>query len=197
MINIIIGLMNSGKTLDMTQKLFLEYCNGKTIYSNYHLSFPHIRVNQDFLVYIAKKNYVLKNVAMGFDELWIWLDARKSMSDTSILSSYFFLQSSKDDTNIYMTAQDIKQLEMRLRNNSHKISHCSRVLLVNGSFKFIDNEKRVLTEEQQNKLYIKVNEFKRITIGITTDFHHYLTKYIYAKNIYPLYNTFEKVIKNK
>ena len=188
--------MNSGKTLVMTLLLFLEWCKGKTIYTNYDVAFPHIKVNQDFLEWIATKNYVLKNVAMGFDELWIWLDARKSMSDTSILSSYFFLQSSKDDTNIYMTAQDMKQLEMRIRRNCHKVLHCSRVVLKDKKFQSINDEKRILSVEIQKNLYIKVNEFKRMTIGIVTDFHHYLTKYIYAKNVFPLFDTFQKVIKD-
>jgi hypothetical protein len=75
-IHTIIGLMNSGKTLYMTYKLFLDYVRGFKIYTNYPVNFPHTLINKDYLVQMAKEQPNTRNIAFGFDELWLWLDSR-------------------------------------------------------------------------------------------------------------------------
>ena len=153
MINSVVGLMNSGKTLYMTYKLYIAYCSGKTIITNYDLNFPHYKINLDWLKSLASNDEtVLDNVAMGFDELWLWMDSRSSGANK--VGTYFFLQSSKDDTEIYMTSQHNGQLDIRLRNNMHKISQCSRVLKINGKYVEIDEENRFLPEKYRPHLYI-------------------------------------------
>src|SRR3989304_4513058 len=189
MINTIVGLMNSGKTLYMTYKLFLAYCKGKTILTNYDVGFPHFKINKDWLIDFTSKEKVLENVAIGLDEIWIWLDCREAQKNT--VFTYFFLQSSKDDTEIYLTAQNNEQIDRRIRQNLHKISQCSRAVLIDGEYKNINDEQRFLSDEMQDKLYIKVIDFKRMNFGLMSDMMPIETKFIFAKNIFKLYNTKE------
>lgn len=192
MINGIVGLMNSGKTLDMTLKLYLAYKKGKTVISNYNLSFPHKLINKDYIIYIAERERVFKNIAIGLDELWIWLDCRKSQANT--VATYFFNQSSKDDTEIYFTAQWLKQIDVRMRQNLHRITQCSRVILENNKFKPISEEIRFLSPYYQNILYIKTIDFKRVTFGNLTQLAPQKPRYIKAKPIFGLFDTTQKIL---
>lgn len=196
MINPIVGLMNSGKTLYMTMKLFLAYCKGKTILTNYDLNFPHYKINKDWLIDLSQKeDLALNNVAIGLDEFWIWMDARSAMKNT--VFSYFFLQSSKDDTEIYMTAQNNNQIDIRIRNNMHKITQCSRVILQNNEFQTLSEEQRFLPKEYEDKLYIKAIEFKMINIGMYSELIPVSHQFIKANLIFPLYDTRQKIVRKE
>ncbi len=193
----IMGLMNSGKTFYMTIQGFLQFLKGKTIISNYDLSFPHYKINKDFLIELGKTQPVLNNVCFLLDELWIWLDCRDSLKNT--VSSYFFLQSSKDDTKIYFTAQHIGQTEKRIKTNMHLLSNCQRVLKENGKFVAISDEDRFLTPEHGydvsvfENLHIKIQTFKQINYYIYNDFVPKKREFIKVKPFIGLYNTSQKI----
>lgn len=201
MIASIVGLMNSGKTLFMTYKLLIEYLKGKDILTNYYLNFPKIKncgriflINQDYLFSVGQKGLMLKNVAIGIDELWIFaMDSRSSMGKFQKIMTYFFLQSSKDDTQIYFTAQNNNQNDIRLRSNMHKIYICDRVLKINNKFVKINDEKRFLNSDEQNNLFIHSQEYKIKNIG----FQNVATKnseiYIKANLYFNLYDTTQKI----
>lgn len=195
MINSIVGQMNSGKTLFMVLRLYQEWLKGKTIITNFYVNFPHYRINRDFLVDIAnKQNLVMENVAFGFDELWIWLDARRNQENT--VATYFFLQSSKDDTSIYLTAQTNQQNDKRLRDNLHRISECNRVLEIDDDFYTIDEEYRFLKPELQPLLNIHVKEYKRTFINGIARLTKFNEMWIEAKPIFNLYETKQKITKS-
>lgn len=199
-IHSICGLMNSGKTLYMTYRLFLDYCRGRTIVTNYDLNFPHIKINRDTLFFLGESNPSLKdffqskNISMGFDELWLWLDCREAINNR--IATYFFLQSSKDDINIYITAQDNDQNEKRIRNNLHFFTGCERRLLDNSKFinvPFEFNEKRFLPMELYEKLYIKAITYKRESNFLYSNYQEYKKIYLYARIIAKLYDTTQKI----
>lgn len=191
----ITGLMNSGKTLYMTLKLYIAYLYGKTIISNYDLNFPHYKINRDWLEDLATKETTLSNVAFGFDELWIWLDARRNQEN--VIASYFFLQSSKDDSEIFLTAQNNAQNDKRLRDNLHTISICSRYILQNNKLVKIDEEKRFLDPKYTDLLYIQIKEYKRKQIMYSIELIPTRTFYIKAKYIFTLYDTTQKIWRPK
>lgn len=197
MIHGITGLMNSGKTFYMSLMGLFQYYKGKTIISNYDLAYPHYKVNRDFIFKLGKEQPILTDVCFLLDELWIWLDCRSSMANT--ISTYFFLQSSKDDTKIYFTSQNIGQVERRLRDNLHAISNCQRVLKQDGKFVNISEDDRFLTEENGydasvfDNLYIKVQTFKQINFYIYTDFVPKKREYIRVKPFIKLFNTSQKI----
>jgi len=200
MINPVLGLMNSGKTLYMTHQLLKAWNKGKTIITNYALYFPKnklgnkiYKINKDTLTAWALKGTPLKNVAIGLDEFWLWCDSRLSIANTT--TTYFFNQSSKDDQEIYMTSQHNGQLDSRLRENCHKLTQCSRALFHNGKMIDIDEEQRFLPKEMLPKLYIKVIEFKRVNRGFVTDIEVANMFYIRAMKYFNLYDTTQKITK--
>lgn len=196
MIAIVTGLMNSGKTLFVTFKLFLAFINGNDILTNFSLTFPHYEVNKDWFHNLAKEETILKNVSIGIDEAWLFMgDSRRAMSEDNIMSSYFFLQSSKDDTEIYLTAQHIGQLDNRIRNNCHKIIECSRVIKYKNKYYPINEEKRFLEKKYTDILYIKAVEYKAVNLGGFRDYVVSKTYYVNAKNIFKLYDTTQKMLK--
>jgi hypothetical protein len=159
MLHIFNGQMNSGKTFIMAYETFLDYLDGRIIYSNIPLNFPHILINRDFVFELGEKQPILKNSSFLLDELWIWLDCRDSKSNT--IATYFFLQSSKDDINIRISAQSFSQNDKRIKENFHKLSICKRVIKIDNEFLDINSEKRFLPKDIQDKLYIQETEFKR------------------------------------
>lgn len=187
MIHSIVGLMSSGKTLYMTYLLYKDYLRGRTIITNYNVNFPHYEINKDFLINMAIQQPNLKGVSFGFDELWIWLDCRDSMSNK--VATYFFLQSSKGDTRIYLSAQDEGQNEMRIRRNKHLITTCERRLLIDKKMRKISSEQRILPIEYQPYLYIKIRTYTQTFFGMERDFKIKEEKYIKANTIFPLYDT--------
>lgn len=197
MINSIVGYMNSGKTLYLTLKLYLDWLAGRTIITNYNVNFPHYKINKDYLIELAKNQKTFVNCSFGFDELWIWLDARRNQENT--VATYFFLQSSKDDSPIYLTAQTNQQNDKRLRDNLHRISICNRILLFPNDNEIyeIDEDYRFLKPELQEFLHIRIKEYRRRFS--TSSGRHELEKFndfsISAKPIFKLFDTREKITK--
>lgn len=194
MIHTIIGLMNSGKTALMTLEGFKDFCRARVIFSNYNLNFPHTLINTDYLLKLAKEMPDLYNITFLLDELWINLDSRKSQGNT--LMTYFFNQSSKGDTRIFLTSQDDRQLDIRLRNNQHLLSVCSRRLIINNKQFKLNDTIRILPVELQPFLYFKVKTYTQKLVGFDRRYKKQKTELIRASPIFPLYDTHQK-IKNE
>lgn len=200
MIHSIVGLMNSGKTLYLTAKALEHYKKGRIIISNYHLNFPHYRIKKDFMIELGKKQPNLKNVAFFLDEFWIWFDSRMSMAGEkagggNTLVTYFFNQSSKSDTYIYLTAQHNGQNDKRIRDNLHLLTTCKRVIKVGNSFYPINESKRFLSKKYLDILYIESTEHKRTTVWGITKLVPSKKIYIKASYYFKLYNTSEVIKK--
>jgi len=193
MIILILGAMNTGKTLVMSYLLFKDFMKGYDIITNYDVTFPHHKLNKDYLTLLGKEQPMFKNTSFGFDELWIWVDSRRSSKESNIYASYFLNQSSKDDSNIFITAQYIDQIDVRIRNNCHRIIKCSRVIYLNGKMKSIDESKRFLPKYIQDRLYIKIIKFKKINVGFYTDFRPEKIEFIKANLMFNLFKTTQKV----
>jgi hypothetical protein len=103
------------------------------------------------------------------------------------------LQSSKGDTRIYLTAQDSTQNELRIRHNQHKITQCSRRLLIGTKFKKISDEKRELPLKMQEILYICAKTYIQSLRGFERVVKLKHTEYIRAKPLFNLYDTNKKL----
>lgn len=191
MLHTIIGLMNSGKTLFMTRQLFIDYCKGREIYSNYPLGFPHTLLSKEDLERWGKEQPNLLNISLGFDEIWLWADCRKSAKNT--IMTYFFLQSSKGDTKIYLSAQDDKQIDIRVRNNQHFLSVCTRKLILNGEKFKINDSIRILPKPIQPYLYINVKTYSQKLIGFNRQMKLKKNRNIKAQPIFKLFDTHKKM----
>lgn len=191
-LTLIVGEMNAGKTAIATFLSFIEFLKGKTVYSNIHLNFPHNFINPDYALLLGKEQPDLTNTCFLFDELWAWLmDCRSSMSEQNKLMSYFFLQSSKDDGEIFLTSQNTGQNDNRIKNNFHRLYICERVLNINNKYYKFNSDKRFLEPEIQKLLSIRIQVFKK-------DMYNNIIKTgefepIPIKPFFTLYNTKEKI----
>lgn len=191
MLHTFIGIQNSGKTLLMTYFGFMDWLKGRTIFSNYDVSFPHTKINKDFIIYIVENGIKLENVTFLLDEFWMWIDSRASI--TNRVMSYFYLQTSKDNNNVYTSAQGNNQNDVRFRDNLHKITSCSRKILVNNSLQLINSEVRILPKHIQEKLYICGEMYKLGQSGLIVDFEYDKTVNIKADLIFDLFDTTQKI----
>jgi len=107
------GGLGSGKTLGMTFFLLSEqqYKN-KKIYSNYKLDCPYEKLDMS---QILAKMGELQDVAIGIDEIHIFMDSRMAVSKKNRLMSYFALQTRKRNVSLYFTSQFLDQVDKRLR----------------------------------------------------------------------------------
>jgi len=111
----IMGDLGSGKTLFMTTRAYLSHMAGVSIISNYHLGFPHKRIEKiTDLDQIIDEN-IDKAFLFVFDEPFISLDSRASHSKLNIQLSQRVLQSRKMNMSILYSARFIREVELRLR----------------------------------------------------------------------------------
>lgn len=110
MIQGVVGNLSAGKTLTLAElgthvKLMIPEA---TIYSNFHLAYPHklIRSYDDFMQ--------MRNGVLLADELWSWLDSYKSMDKSAQLICQLLLASAKRGVSIVWSAQDSRQVHPRV-----------------------------------------------------------------------------------
>ncbi|MEM3871861.1 MAG: AAA family ATPase [Nitrososphaeria archaeon] len=106
----ICGKMGSGKTLFATALAYASYKSGEKIYSNYNLNFPHEIINLDTMLKME-----LQNATVVIDEIYIFMESRRSSSDINLILSYFIFQTRKRGVNLIYTAQKYSSVDIRLR----------------------------------------------------------------------------------
>lgn len=129
-----VGPIGSGKTCLMTYFLLKEYVElHRRILANYELKFPlrpvihspirpccpeegYLPESLDTNIFMDPKNPLLQSVTVGWDEMWIDLDSRFSVSDQNRIITTITNQSRKRRMNIYGTSQTFKQIDVRFRN---------------------------------------------------------------------------------
>jgi len=120
----VIGDRGSGKTLFMTREAFLNYCKSRYIYSNYHLKFPKVlfkNLHKPKLIddeFLSNYRSELFNICLFLDEIYIYIDARASMTRANKIWSYFFNQTRKRGVDLYYSTQFFSQVDKRLRFNT-------------------------------------------------------------------------------
>lgn len=191
MLHTAIGYMNSGKSLFIVYKGLLDYIKGRKVYSNMNLNFPHFKVNKDYLMKAGKEGTTFYNTTFLLDEFWIWFDCRTSSENK--LATNFLLQSSKEDTDIYLTAQDNDQNDKRVRRNQHFVTICERKQLIGNRLRRIRSEQRILPFEIQRKLYIYCKTYKYELIGLERKLKLTQKLPLKALPIFKLYNTHQKI----
>lgn len=191
MMHVIIGLMNSGKTLFMTHQGYIDYKKGRKIISNYELNYPHELITKEQVIALGKEQPDLYNTTFLFDEFWIWFDSRKSHDNT--IATNLLLQSSKQDTRIFMTSQDNMQNDVRVRKNTHFYTTVERVIKLGNAFRKIDEGERILDKSIQDKLYIKYKTYGMKIVGYTRMPYLKQSGLIKASEIFRLYDTHQKI----
>ena len=112
MIIYIIGKMGCGKTLTLTLLGYLAYLGGSTIYSNYKVNFPHVKiVNPEDVLKIREGTFL-------FDEGWTWLDSRTSSTKSNRILTAIFTRSRKVGFDVLHTSQMYMKVDNRLRKQT-------------------------------------------------------------------------------
>lgn len=124
MITGFVGRRGRGKTLLMTRRLYQRYLAGYRVMTNYHVNFPHEKLDADRLL---KMGDDLQDCAIGIDELHVLMDSRNSQSGRNKLLSYFILQTRKRNVVLFYTTQHEMQVDVRLRRNTDFWVKCERV----------------------------------------------------------------------
>lgn len=122
------GKLGAGKTLAMT---FLGYLAqqkyGTKIASNYKTTFS------DQYITTLKQFESFKNGIMLLDELWLWIDSRRSGSDKNMIVNKIPLASRKRGLIIIYTSQQIGQTDLRIRGITDLIIEPTLTPLVDNS----------------------------------------------------------------
>lgn len=149
------GLKGSGKTLLMTILLYQEHLNGKKIFTNYKVHFPHEIIDVKKMVEL---DIELKDTAIGIDELHMICDARRSGRKQNILMSYFILQSRHRSVNFYYTTQFDRQVDTRIRENTDINMICENLYIdtdgdgLNDLFRIMVQDRRFRPIKFKQKL---------------------------------------------
>lgn len=108
----ITGNLGAGKTLALTYfGLRNKIVKRRNVYANYHIKEP---VNAVYIENPAEIDNIKEGVFLG-DELWAWLDSRNFGRSSNKIGSKILLSSRKRGLHIFYTAQDISQIEKRIR----------------------------------------------------------------------------------
>ena len=126
--------MRSGKTLAMTIEAYRESRKGRTVYSNYGLSFPHLDMDDQMVGEATKHNRTTEfdGSVTAIDEIHVYMDSRNSSSKKNRLLSYFVTQSGKLDTLLLWTSQYLSQVDKRLRLNTQILYKAERYIIRKG-----------------------------------------------------------------
>src|SRR5688572_28290077 len=124
----IIGKPRTGKTLFLTAIADTDFRKGRSIYSNYTLSFPHKKYSIDDLLSISTMEMEISEKTVVMQEASKWFDSRRSGRNENVLLSSFTGQSGKRDIDIYYDDQFMTRIDRGLRDitDFSFISNCIR-----------------------------------------------------------------------
>ena len=108
------GFQGAGKTLFMTKTAYELREKYNTIYANYHLNFPHEKLD---LIELYINRQEIKNSIICIDEGQMFFNARNFMSSFSKMSNWFFNQTRKRG-NLLMITTIPGQLDIDIRQRS-------------------------------------------------------------------------------
>lgn len=172
-----IGTVGSGKTLSMTYEAWKYYKLGYRIFSNYHLEFPHTKLNWKILETMIAERTQLENAVIAIDEMHIWIDSRSSMEKKRKGITYFILQTRKANIRLLYTTQHLGQVDKRLRDTTDILVFCRN--MTNKTSLVADDSVDVYI--QQEFVYQWRENMKPAV------------KVIYANPVFKLFNTKEIV----
>lgn len=162
----VIGDRGSGKTTFTTLEGLRDV---RSIFCNYHIDSE--RYNE---LDLEKMHEIASSIIIG-DEWYTEIDARNSSSKGNVYASYILNQSRKDENDFLITAQLFKSVDLRWREQSDYIVHCSREddNKVDGDFIF-----QLFKQSDSNPQLVK----KKVTFTFMQE------------NVFPFFNTRQKIL---
>jgi len=111
----IVGDKGAGKTVLLAYLLYKDYLDGKSIISNFSLSFEH---KQKSFEELSKMPDYLHNATVGYDEFHIAVDSRRSTSNSNIAFTTFLTQLRKRGCILIYTTQLFSTMDKRVRDQT-------------------------------------------------------------------------------
>ena len=119
----------SGKTLFVCKEAFCAYKQGRKVYSNFKLNFPHEILRFDDVI-----NTKLEKCTVIIDECHLWggFSARQSMSKRNQAMIHFISQVRKRGNDLFLTTQLPRNLDVVSRENCSVYIFMSKKVFKNG-----------------------------------------------------------------
>lgn len=174
---------------------------GYNIYSNLKLNFPYTPLTQELLFEYTKGQKQFNKAIFLIDEIYLFMDSRSAGSNKVKMYTYFILQTSKRNVNLFGSLQYYGSVDKRFRENCNFQCFCERLIriknkVIKGDLSPVSKNyeikkgMRKLTKQENENLYIK-NCF----LNKSSDVFDYSIKpktvYLKAKPIFNLYDTRE------
>lgn len=109
MIVAITGRLGTGKTAFLTWIGKRHFEEGRKIYSNYHVAFPHEKITHPFQLVGLEDGVLL------VDEFYLWVSSVGSQRKVQIALSNIYRKFRKKGVDVYATSQRFKNLHIRYR----------------------------------------------------------------------------------
>ncbi|MEO5351484.1 MAG: ATP-binding protein, partial [Magnetococcus sp. YQC-3] len=115
------GSKGSGKTLGMTYYGLRAYLSGLNVYSNYHLEFPHKRLQSIDDIMGARDGLVL------LDDLEAWLSSRNWKSKENKQVMQIILQGGKRRLTVLFSCKRPENIDVLLRDTTDFWCRCTLI----------------------------------------------------------------------
>jgi len=155
----------------MVRCLLKDYLNGRKIYANFKLNnIKYEKLNiQDFLDSTNSEKF--HNCTIGIDEITLFMDCRRSSRKENIAISTLLRQSRKRSLDIYYTAQNLDETDLRL------VRYTSIFVIAQRLYaKYNDGKIREL-ENYRNYTIIDVRKRQDNLTRINLDISKYYNEY--------------------
>ena len=114
----IVGRRGSGKSTILANIAETDFSIGKTIVSNFNLSFDHIRITFDELLTFPEW---LRDATIVFDEFQNAVGSRNSLKNSNKDINFFITQLRKRNLVLYYGTQNFKFMDIDVRSQSDYI----------------------------------------------------------------------------
>ena len=120
----VVGRRGSGKSTILASTAEVDFSVGKTIVSNFHLSFDHRRITFDELLDFPEW---LRDATIVFDEFQVAVGARNALRNTNKDINHFITQLRKRNLVLYYGTQNFKFMDIDVRDQTDYILYTEAV----------------------------------------------------------------------
>lgn len=198
-IQMYIGEKRSGKTLTMIKETHddIQEHPDITVFSNLKLNktdFPTYQpLTHSDLTNYYKKEQEMQNCIFLIDEGHIFLDSRKFMRKGNQQIGYFFGQMGKRGNVLRLTTHFPGLVDYRARLYCERTVYVEKGLLTGNKWKPILDYNRILTPEENNRLWIKATPTIRKLLNYEFIDIKQPTLWIHAEDYFTMYDTRELI----
>lgn len=156
-----VGMMGSGKSISLVKQIIdIIAKNPQTkIYSNMHLNIPYTRLTLEILMEYKQDHKKFDNCIIVIDEIHIFMDSRRSMSNRNIGIASLLVMSRKLSLKLFWTSQQEHQVDRRLKSNTDITTFCNSYMV--QDILIVENKMITMDGRVYNKRFIGNKYFNK------------------------------------